>query len=943
MRRRPISRTTCAFLIAVVVAWIMPARVPVAAQQACAAAYQTATSAIAAAATGQGVLMKLTTKVANAWRMFQDGHRDNSLKELDVALKMLEGEPTKQISDATRAQVAAAITAFRECLVAGQPPSMATLTVRTFLLDDTLPDGKGESAGAGVYIRIDGATIGQTGDDGTLTAQVPAATILVQGIVPSTSIGQATVTLAPGTSGEVSLVLDDGKEVVEDTDLVLQELADGVVPSTFASFTMRFDRGGTAVALETIDLIELLDRNGDIITDLNPLFALTGGVMTATNLASLRSTLQQQAANPIAIRAQGVDAQGFTHAGTVRFRFGVVRLVGALVPPPSNPALPVAGIEVRVTLLGTPVVFTRVSDADGRFEIASVPIGNVGFDSQTQQNGQFYYGQGTLFLTSNRSVSVVMRHVSDVIAGVPPLSSGPIVASVALAAEPDPDLDPEIAQARLDADAGAAAAAAVSAQAIIQATTASINVAAGPQNVPITQSATLDVPRGTKTVKLVYSVFSLEYPFWVLQQSIFNDVWSLSVFGGAGGQQLFQITRNVNSQVSTPPIWQGNSSTGQITETLNVEALAANADTTLTLSGSSMNVGDSALTTIVSAQLTAEADLTINAVEPDTVNPTRGDSSFYSIPRAGDMNVFERWFTLRITKPDQAPITQVRVILRGAGDLQTIYEEAPGPNVQIVDNERLRVRVSYQTVASTVNSIPPPIHQITYRFRVQADYNGQTLEDERDSGIRRGLWRMPNGFPRYGGVPRDPGLDDWASRGTYLWMQANAGLLTRIDDISGEHARDIGHTTHERGVDIDEFHYYTFPGGAVSGGANYTQLTNNVFNALNGDAAAAGRVADWVTATRNGLAALHADNRVNRLYYAIGNAGQRQVAPLQVIRLNGGWARALIRDGTFTAASGQVLNTGLGVWALAGSQRITYNAIHNSHIHIALNSALLPN
>ena len=940
MRLRPIQRAMAAIVIAVVLAMIMPARVPLAAQQACAAAYQTATSAIAAGATGQGLLMKLTTKVANAWRMFQDGHRDNALKELAVALDMLDGEPTKQIPDAARAQIAAAIGAFRECLVGGQPPSTATLTIRTFLLDDTQPDQKGEPAGADVYIRVDGAPIGQTGADGTLTVQVPAATILVQAIVPSTSIGQATVTLAPGSSGEVSVILDDGKQVIEDTELVLQELADGVVPSSFASFTMRFDRGGTTVALETIDLIELLDRNGDIIAELKPLFALSGGAMAAANLASLRSTLQAQAANPIAIRAQGVDAQGFTHAGTVRFRLGLLRLVGVLTPPPSNPALAVAGIEVRVTLLGTPVAFTRISDAAGRFEIASVPIGNIGFDSQTEQNGQFYYGQGTLFLVADRSISLVMRHVSDVIAGVPPLSSGPIGMFAALAVEPDPD--PEIAQARLEANAAATGAPVSSARmTALAAITASITVAAGPQNVAITRTATLDVPRGTKTVKLVYSVFSYEYPFYVLQQSIFNDVWSLSVFGGSGGQQQFQITRNVNSQVSTPPIWQGNSSTGQITETLDVEALAANADITLTLFGSSMNVGDSQLTTIVTAELTAEADLTINAVEPDTVTPTRGDSSYYSIPRSGEQNVFERWFTLRITKPDQATVTRVRVILRGAGDLQTIYEEAPGPNVEVVDHERLRVRVSYQTAASTVNSTPPPIHRITYRFRVQADFNGQTLDDERDSGLRHGLWRMPNTFARYGA--RDAGLDDWASRGAYRWMETNAALLTRIDDISGEHARDIGHQTHERGVDIDEFHYYTFPGGGGSGGANYTQLTTNVFNALNGDAAAAGRVAAWVTATRDGLAALHALNTVNRLYYAIGNAGQRQVSPTALIRLNGGWAQALIRNGTFTAASGQVLNTGLGVWALANSQRITYNAIHNSHIHVALNSGLLPN
>ncbi len=954
-------RAAAAALAACALALTLAGRSPLIAQQACAPSYDTAIAAVAAHATGQGVQQKLTTKIVNAWRMFRIGKSKDALKELDVALKLLDGPPTKQMSPAARAAVREGITAFRDCLDGGQPPELATLTVRTFLLDDTAPDSKGGPAGAGVYIRVDGAPIGQTGADGTLTASVPSGMLTVKAIVPSFSQGEATITLAPGGSGEVSIVLDDGKEVVEDTELVLAETIDGVLPSSFASFTLRFERDDALVPMVRIEQIELLSRDGDIVAQMAGAFALSGGVMAATDLTAVRNLVQGQATNTIAIRVLAVDAAGFSHSNTVRFRLGLFRLVGVLAAPPSNPALLVAGIEVRVGVLGTSIVFTRTSDASGRFEVASVPIGNISFDSQTQQGGAFYYGQGTLFLTSDRSVSLVMRNVSDVIAGVPPLASGPIGtfgAFAALAAVADGDggaVSDELAQERLEADTAAreslgassaaaqgvasAAAEAVSIAAVTA--TASISVAAGQQGVAVTQNATLTVPRGTTTVTLTYSVFSFEYPFYVLQQSIFNDVWSLSVFGGQGGQQLFQITRNVNSQVSVPPIWQGNSSTGQITEVFDVTALAANADTTLTLSGSSMNVGDSQLTTIVTAQLSADVKLTINAVEPDTVNPTRGDSSFYSIPRPAAMNTFERWFTLRVTKPDQSTIAHVRVILRGGGDLQTIYDEAPGPNVQVLDNERIRVRVSYHTVASTVNSTPPPIHQITYRFRVQADFNGQTLEDERDSGIRRGLWRMPDGFGRYGA--RDAGLDDWASRGAYSWLNTNRALITRIDDISGEHARDIGHNTHERGVDIDQFHYYTFPGGGGSGGANYLQLRGNVIAALNGDATAAGRVGAWVAATRDGLDPLHALNTVNMLYYAIGDAHSQQVAPTRTITLAGGWARALVRTGSLTATSGEILNTALGVWAQANSARVTYNSVHNTHIHIALNSALLPN
>jgi hypothetical protein len=590
-------------------------------------------------------------------------------------------------------------------------------------------------------------------------------------------------------------------------------------------------------------------------------------------------------------------------------------------------------------LLGTAVTLTRVSDATGRFEFESMPLGNIGFDSTTSEGGISYYGQGTLFLAQSLAVSLVMRSVTDVVNGVPPLTSAPL-AQNALLKNAGPA--PETVARRASQERVLRAATPPQNVALTQAAdmTASLTTTAAQQDVAVSATAELAVPKGTQTVTLKYNVFSAEYPFYVLSQSIFNDVWSLAVYGGQGGQQLFEITRNVNSQAATPPIWQGDSTTGDITQVLDVSALTATADTTLTLFASSMNVGDSALTTIVSATLSAEVKLTINAVDADSVSPTNSDSSYYSIPRSGDGNVFERWFTLAITKPADATISQVRVILRGTGDLMTLYEEAPGPNVEIVDDEHLRVRVSMNSFTSTVNSDPPPAQDITYRFRVQAEFEGQTIENERDSGVRHALWRMPAGITRYG--VRDNGLDDWASRGCYSWLVANSALLTRVDDISGEHARHIGHDTHERGVDIDQFHYYTFPGGN-SGGGNYTALRNNVIAALNGDAAAAARVSAWVTATRTGLDSLLALNEVNRLYYAIGSATQQQMSPTTTIRLAAGWARDLLGDGAITAISGQTLDTGVGAWSEDNNARIQYNAVHNSHIHIALNSALLAN
>src|SRR5262245_50517524 len=69
--------------------------------------------------------------------------------------------------------------------------------------------------------------------------------------------------------------------------------------------------------------------------------------------------------------------------------------------------------------------------------------------------------------------------------------------------------------------------------------TATASATAAAQNVPITGTATLSVPQGTSHVRLTYNVFTVEYPFFVLSQSIFNDTWSVVVQGGSSGQQLF--------------------------------------------------------------------------------------------------------------------------------------------------------------------------------------------------------------------------------------------------------------------------------------------------------------------------------------------------------------------------------------------------------------------
>lgn len=904
------------------------------AELSCEADYTAVVTALEGAQLGQGLERKLITKVDNAWRIYQSGIK-NSVKiaehELDVALRLLDSPATKQIPPQLREELGAVITALQSCITGGPPVDTATLVVHTYLPSDAAPDGHGEPGPAGVSIRVGGVELGVTGDDGSATVQVPAGTILVEARLYPSNQGQAELTLAPGEHAEVDLILDDGKELAEESMLVLDEAAEGVLANNFSAFTLRFlSDDSTTVALAEVDEVALLDRNGGPSVFLESKFALQAdGSLAATDLNALRSLLLARSGE-IQVRVHGSDALGRIHDNVVGFYLARYRVVGTLHAPPSYPALDPAGLFVTATILNTDLVFRRVTDAAGQFELPLLPAGNLEFSSETFQNDRYYYGQGIVVLNGNLALSINMLHTEDLINGVPgfswsPLPGAPEGSGSGAAPEPGertPDAPPF---AGFPADFPTAA------------TQASVFVVAGAQNVPITQSATLNVPRGTAKVILTYIVQTDEYPYYVLSQSIYNDAWSLAVRGGSGGQQLFSLSRQINSQLSVAPIWQSNGTTGQIEQELDVSALTASADTTLTLWASSMNVGDGILPTRVQATLGAEPAVRINSMTPDTVNPTRGDSSFYSIPRSGATNHFSRWFTLDVTKPDTSTVQRVEVKLLGPGELMTVLDEGIGQNVVEVNDHTLRVRVSMHANASTIGGQPPPAHDVKYRFKLVVDDNGTTLDDQKDSGTRHALWRMPDGFGRYS--IRDTGGDDWASRAAYRWMDQNRALLTRINDVSGEHARDIGHRTHQYGTDIDMFHFYTFP-GAVSGSDNYNRLAAAVRLAIRINdpdpvirqqaAEARQRVTGWVEATRTGLDDLGALNTVSELRYALGDAGGGLVR---------GWAQALLETGQ-TTVSGTALDLGLGTWS---NTKYLPRADHNDHVHVTLNRVAIGN
>ena len=254
--------------------------------------------------------------------------------------------------------------------------------------------------------------------------------------------------------------------------------------------------------------------------------------------------------------------------------------------------------------------------------------------------------------------------------------------------------------------------------------------------------------------------------------------------------------------------------------------------------------------------------------------------------------------------------------------LQTVVDNvAPGTSkVGQLNPTTMRVVVTFSDVASAVASTPPPTRTIDYRFTMtgKTAAGDEGVSDPKDSAACFAPRRMPDGFARFGpdAGPRDPGGDDWAAPSTYAWLDAHRGLVERINDISGEHARDIGHKQHARGTDVDMFHIHTFPGGAASGESNYQRLQVNVQLALNGDVPARTQGLLWAVKTRARFDALIAEVQVRKIRYAVGSPWPETPG---MPELGDGWAENLLKVGRYKTPPRPCSDLPCGAWGNAAT------------------------
>ena len=512
--------------------------------------------------------------VARAKTLFRFHRQQQALRELDAGRAIVRGPWRWRVPSDMREELTASLDALRNCLARTKPPQLATLTVRVL--------GYGREGGgtlrpqAGARLLVDGILVGRTGRDGTLTVRVPSGPIEVQAEIPINQASFAEVDLAPGESGALEIGLSDGKEVDEHTTLVFAEAVDDIVPVNARSLTLKFMQEGRPAPVTSIDAVDAEDLEGNLRTDLTGHFTVVRGAIVAANPARVFEALRPQFSETIVLQVQAMSSSDAMHYGRIAFRVGQWPLSVTLEAPPSNRALSVANIEVGISMLGAGIAVQRVSDANGRLEVASLPEGTVAFECVAVSGGNYYYGDATLAHSGPQSITLVMRNVDDLKNGVAPLRVDKPTAKdevpLARTVQPSPSREADIAR---------------------------ILVQSAERGRTIAMSTMLTVRRGTERLMLAYDIATLEQR----RAPRFDDVWTLSVFD-RNGRSLLHIIRNVGSQDRVHPNWQPGNRTGRIQEFFDISRHTARSDVSFTLVGTATNSGDDRDSTTVEALIT---------------------------------------------------------------------------------------------------------------------------------------------------------------------------------------------------------------------------------------------------------------------------------------------------------------------------------------------------
>jgi hypothetical protein len=267
--------------------------------------------------------------------VFRLHRQQQALNKVDWALSLLRGSWGERFEASPRRELEAVFTSLRHCIATSEPPGLATATIRTYMQDDTAPEGRGEPARAGAYVYVDNvppgmawARFGRTGKDGSVTLQVPSGPVNIRAVIPevpaflsgtaAVCVGYGGTDLAPGASGTISIVIDCGKEPLEDTEVVLVEATHDAISASSGSFTLQFLDDGAKVPVVTLGSVELNQTPGEQGLRLTDHFEISEGAIVAKDPAKLLNRLPSD--DLISISVDAGDPAGLRHSAIVWLR-----------------------------------------------------------------------------------------------------------------------------------------------------------------------------------------------------------------------------------------------------------------------------------------------------------------------------------------------------------------------------------------------------------------------------------------------------------------------------------------------------------------------------------------------------------------------------------------------------------------------------------------------
>lgn len=349
-------------------------------------------------------------------------------------------------------------------------------------------------------------------------------------------------------------------------------------------------------------------------------------------------------------------------------------------------------------------------------------------------------------------------------------------------------------------------------------------------------------------------------------------------------------------------------------------------------------------------------------VPPDC---TRNDSTYFSIAPNGATNNRQRTFELQYqvspepTEPVEVDKVEVDLTATDGTVLQQIANEGETASgaVRRLGPNRLQVRVTNGASNPSRLAATGTSDRVRYRFTLHVrSADGWSDSATMDSDSLHPLWRTP--LTKRFSTP-DVGGDDWASTSTYAWVKQHQSLLNAVSDISGEHGKDIGHSRHETGDDIDEYHPRNFlPGSTLNGGENYRRLAEHLYRAVRGNARSQSEIRQWIIDTRSHVDAVLSTGGVEMVIYAKGcPIYERRMLPhadraawnapftlneecfkfperMKVV--DEFWAESLIRTGSVSLPGGARFSSGLAAWSTSRDRRHIFQVDHNDHMHLAL-------